>query len=75
MDNRQEAECLRLADDLRRKSDAIVIVGFLPAGRMFWSVDERIALPDLHFLLRNAADDVCGSVSRTRGRAAKERSS
>lgn len=73
-DTREQA-VLKLAETIRIKADAFIVLGLLPGGRFFYSVDPDITLPDLHGELAASVKAVCGSVSRTRARIAKERKS
>ncbi len=68
----RESAVLHLAEMARRQSDALVVLGVMPGGRFFYVVDDNLTLPDLHCTLREVVDPLVASVSRTRGRKAKE---
>jgi hypothetical protein len=71
-DSREQA-ILKQAEDLRKRTDAFIVLGILPGGRFFYACDDRITLPDLHGELERNVDAVCESLSRSRARNAKER--
>lgn len=72
MSSPREAAVLHLAEMARRQSDALIVLGVLPGGRFFYSVDDHLALPDLQCALEEIIDPLIASVSRARGRKAKE---
>jgi|GEM_PF-5455436 len=66
MSQDKERTILGHVQQARRLSDAFIVVGILPGGRVFYDCDDRISLPDLHGVLLNNVDFICESVARTR---------
>jgi hypothetical protein len=66
MSNVNEQTVLKLAEQLREKADAVIVVGYLPGDRFFYAVDGRITIPDLHGVLERNATAVADSVARLR---------
>lgn len=66
MSQGKEQEVLGLVEKARKLSDAFIVVGILPGGRIFYSCDDRMTLPDLHGALQDNVDFICASVARTR---------
>jgi hypothetical protein len=74
VDSQRENTILNLVEQARLQSDALIVVGILPGGRIFHSCDPRLPLPDLHGALRDNLDFICESVAHHRARKTKERS-
>ena len=76
MGSPREEAILTLVDSARKQADAFIVVGIMPgsgdADRIFYSVDERVSIPDLHGILQRNLDFICQSVSHFRARRAKE---
>lgn len=75
MSSSREQAVLSLLDSARKQSDALIVVAIAPQDRIFYSVDDRLTLPDLHETLERNLDFICESVARFRARRAKERRS
>lgn len=69
----REQAILSLVESARKQSDAIIVIGICAGDRIFYSVDERITIPDLHGILRRNVDFICESVAKYRARVAQER--
>ena len=69
---RQDTAILHLVEIARQKSDAFIVLGIMPGGRFFFSCDDKIALPDLQRAIEENTEAIIASVSRSRGRKAKE---
>lgn len=74
MPDPREQDVLKLVEQARLKSEAFIVVGFLPNHRFFYSCDPRIPIPDLHGVLQDHIDGVCDSVKDFRERLVNERS-
>ena len=66
MDEKKKQSVLRKVEELRREADALVVVGIMPGGDIFRSVDPRLTVPDLHRALEESIDFICECVARER---------
>jgi hypothetical protein len=66
MDKQKQQAIVRDVQALRRKADALIVVGIMPGGDIFRSVDPRLTIPDLHRTLHDSVDFICECVARER---------
>lgn len=66
MDKNKQQSVAKDVEALRKKADALVVLGIMPGGDIFWSVDPRLTVPDLQRALRDSIDFTCQCVTRVR---------
>ena len=72
MATEREKAILTPVESARKQSDAFIVVGIMPGDRIFYAVDDRVTIPDLHGILQHNLDFICQSVAHFRARRAKE---
>ena len=72
MNTFREKAVLHQVETVRAYSDALIVVGIMTDGPYFYSVDDRLAIPDLRQILEDNVAAICKSVARERARKAKE---
>jgi hypothetical protein len=73
VDKKKEEAILNLVMQARLRADAIIVVGIMPGGAVFFDCDKRITIPDLHGVLQDSTDFICQRVAVARAREINER--